>query len=78
MKLTLGGYNTSLIADIRNVSTFNEKLISWYNITPSLSGQKYWSFSYQKVFMNDSIILESKLRTAYFDMNYTNIRVPYD
>lgn len=70
MRISMGGYSPSIIADITNNTQFSENLIKWQNLT-----EPVWSLKYSAIYLQDQMI-ESKPMVAYIDLNFTNIKVP--
>ena len=46
MRISMGGYSPSIIADITNNTKFSEKLIKWQNLTDPV-----WSLKYSALYL---------------------------
>ena len=49
MKVTFGGYNEGLVAEIANQRAFSGNQIKWH----SLSDRSRWSLDYKAVYLGD-------------------------
>ena len=46
MRISMGGYSPSIIADITNNTQFSENLIKWQNLT-----EPVWSLKYSAIYL---------------------------
>ncbi len=70
MRISMGGFSPSILADITSNAKFSENMIKWQDLTEPI-----WSLKYSSLFLEDQLI-ESKPMVSYIDLNYPNIRVP--